>query len=85
MDGLFGLSLTRIEVGPGTTMKVKRNRIKQSISLHDRLLISAERARQEARRLPPGKDREILLRKARQDEVTCSLADRLIPSEVSKP
>jgi hypothetical protein len=67
------------------SMKLKRNRLKQSKSLQERLLISAEKARQQARHLPPGKDREILLRKARQDEVTCSLADWLIPSEVSKP
>ena len=66
-------------------MKVKRNRMKQSKSLHERLLISAEKARQQARRLPPGKDREILLRKARQNEVTCSLADWLIPPEFPKP
>lgn len=39
---------------------------------------SAEKARQQARALPAGREREMLLRRARQDEVTSSLADWLI-------
>nr|WP_246752395.1 hypothetical protein [Bradyrhizobium diazoefficiens] len=58
-------------------MTKKRNRTRQSYSLQERLMRSAEKARQQARALPAGREREILLRRARQDEVTSSLADWL--------
>lgn len=58
-------------------MTAKRNRMKQTQTLQQRLQISAEKARQRARRLPAGKEREMLLRRAKQDEVTSSLTDWL--------
>jgi hypothetical protein len=58
-------------------MTAKRNRIKQTYSLQERLQISAENARQRARRLPAGKEREMLLRRAKQDEVASNLTDWL--------
>lgn len=61
-------------------MTAKRNRTKQSQSLQSRLLTSAEKARQLARRLPPGKERETLLRRAKQHEVTSELTSLLFPS-----
>ncbi len=60
-------------------MPAKRNRTKQSQPLAARLLTSAEKARQLARRLPPGKEREMLLRRARQEEVTSELTRFLYP------
>ncbi|MBR0719582.1 hypothetical protein [Bradyrhizobium liaoningense] len=58
-------------------MTAKRTRRKQTQSLQERLLLSAESARERARRMPPGKAREILLRRAKQNEVTSNLADWL--------
>jgi hypothetical protein len=58
-------------------MTVKRNRRKQTQSLQERLMSSAESARERARRMPPGKEREMLLLRAKQDEVTSNLTDWL--------
>ncbi len=46
-------------------------------SLQERLLPSARNARERARRMPPGYEREMLLRRAKQHEVTSDLADWL--------
>jgi hypothetical protein len=45
-----------------------RNRFTQTITLGDRLAHEAERLRRNARAVPVGKERESLLRKARQLE-----------------
>jgi len=45
-----------------------RRRFKQSKTLSERLADEAARCREEARALAPGRRRELLLRKARQDE-----------------
>lgn len=58
-------------------MTTKRTRRKQTQSLQERLLSSAKTARERARRMPPGKAREALLQRARQNELTSSLADWL--------
>nr|WP_284260526.1 hypothetical protein [Bradyrhizobium iriomotense] len=58
-------------------MTAKRSRTKQTHSLQERLQMSAENARQRARRLPAGKEREMLLRRAKQDEMASSLTDWL--------
>jgi hypothetical protein len=58
-------------------MTTRRKRTKQLQSLQTRLLEAALEARERARRLPPGRERETLLRQARQDEVASDLADWL--------
>ncbi|MCK1475538.1 hypothetical protein IVB27_12155 [Bradyrhizobium sp. 197] len=45
-----------------------RRRFKQIKPLHERLADEATRLREEARTLAPGRRREMLLRRARQDE-----------------
>lgn len=50
-----------------------RNRIKQTISLEERLHNMAEQARSNAQALPPGKERDSLMRKARHAEMTAHL------------
>ncbi|WP_247506894.1 hypothetical protein [Bradyrhizobium sp. 1] len=50
---------------------MERRRFKQTLSLEERLAQEAERLREEAKKLPHGHEREILIRKARQAE-TCS-------------
>jgi hypothetical protein len=47
---------------------MQRNRFTQTIALGDRLDDEAERLRQKARTVPVGKERDSLLRRARQLE-----------------
>ncbi|MET4022756.1 hypothetical protein ABIA85_007776 [Bradyrhizobium sp. LA6.10] len=49
-------------------MTQRRRRFKQTTTLEERLGQEAQRLREEAKRLPHGPEREILLRKARQAE-----------------
>jgi hypothetical protein len=58
---------------------MRRNRFTQTITLGDRLAHEAERLRQNARTAPVGKERESLLRKARQLE-TASHIDEWLSS-----
>ncbi|RZN31985.1 hypothetical protein CWO90_15325 [Bradyrhizobium sp. Leo121] len=58
---------------------MKRRRFKQVLSLRDRLIEHAKLARQQANKLPPGKERENLLRRARQSE-TASHIDEWLSS-----
>lgn len=58
-------------------MTAKRNRRKQIRSLQERLTAFADNARERALSLPPGKEREKLLRRAKQNEVTSNLTDWL--------
>jgi hypothetical protein len=52
-------------------------RFKQSDALEARLSDEAQALRKQAESLPPGPDREALLRKARQDETAAHLAEWL--------
>jgi hypothetical protein len=58
-------------------MTAKRNRRKQTQSLQERLTAFAETARERARRMPVCKEREMLLRRAKQSEMTSTLTDLL--------
>ncbi|WP_439369568.1 hypothetical protein ACRQ5Q_12995 [Bradyrhizobium sp. PMVTL-01] len=52
---------------------LKRRRYKQTKTLDQRLAEEAAHLRDEARALPPGRAREMLLRKARQDETALQI------------
>lgn len=52
---------------------LKRRRFKQTKTLHERLADEAARLREEARALGPGRRRELLLRRARQDETAIQI------------
>ncbi|MCP3401531.1 hypothetical protein [Bradyrhizobium sp. CCGB20] len=52
---------------------LKRRRFKQSRTLDERLADEAARLREEARALRPGRHREMLLRRARQDETAIQI------------
>lgn len=52
---------------------LKRRRIKQTKTLTERLADDAARLRDEARVLAPGRRREMLLRRARQDETAMQI------------
>jgi hypothetical protein len=56
---------------------MQRRRVKQTLSLEERLSEEANRLREKARSLPPGADREALLRKARQAETGSHLSEWL--------
>ncbi len=58
-------------------MNAKRNRRKQTQSLQERLAAFAEKARERASNLPPGRERELLLQRAKQNELTSNLTDWL--------
>jgi hypothetical protein len=58
-------------------MTAKRNRRKQTQSLQERLMSFANSDKERARRMPPGKEREILLKRAKQNEVASDLTDWL--------
>ncbi|MBH5401969.1 hypothetical protein HZZ13_29870 [Bradyrhizobium sp. CNPSo 4010] len=53
----------------------KRRRFKQQLTLQDRLSASAKQVREQASKLPPGVERDALLRKARQADVANHLND----------
>jgi hypothetical protein len=57
--------------------KRKRNRAKQTTTLHERLIGTARQARAHARALSPGAERQKLLRQARQAEVAAALNESL--------
>ncbi|RZN11598.1 hypothetical protein [Bradyrhizobium sp. Leo121] len=57
--------------------KRKRNRAKQTTSLQARLVASARQARTQARDLPPGAERQKLLRQARQAEQAADMNEFL--------
>jgi hypothetical protein len=48
---------------------LKRRRFKQSQSLQDRLTAWTERVREQAAKLPPGSQRDALLKKMRQADI----------------
>jgi hypothetical protein len=52
-----------------------RRRFKQQLSLQDRLSAFAKGVREEAEVLPPGPEREALLKKARQADTASHLQD----------
>ena len=56
---------------------MERRRFKQTQSLEERLAQEAARFREQARKLPPGPEREILLRKARQAETGSHMSEWL--------
>jgi len=63
---------------------VRRNRVKHTLSIEERLLGAARRAREAAGKLPPGKDREMLFRSARDKEAAAEL-NRWISSPGLRP
>ena len=54
-----------------------RRRFKEALSLEERLAEEAKRLREEAKSLPPGAEREALLRKARQAETGSHMSEWL--------
>jgi hypothetical protein len=62
-----------------------RRRFKQTKSLEERLAEEAKRLREEAKLLPPGAEREALLRKARQAETGSHMSEWLSSPGLQPP
>lgn len=71
-------------VQPENKPIIRRRRVKQVTTFKDRLLKSAQDAREEAARMPPGSTRDRLLLKARQSETAADI-DTWISSPGSSP
>ena len=56
---------------------IKRRRVKQTQSLEERMADYANKLRQEAKALPPGSEREQMLKRARQAEVGAHMSEWL--------
>jgi hypothetical protein len=56
-------------------MQQQRRRFKSDASFQDRLALFAEDARQKASRLPPGAEKDELVRKVRQADTAVHLSD----------
>jgi hypothetical protein len=68
----------------GKTMSMRR-RVKQVISLQDRLISFANEARHKASLLPPGAERDALLEKARQADAALRLSNWANSRELQPP
>lgn len=64
---------------------MERRRFKQIQSLEERLAEEAKRLREEAKLLPPGAQRETLLRKARQAETGSHMTEWLTSPGLQPP
>ncbi|WP_407154217.1 hypothetical protein [Bradyrhizobium sp. STM 3557] len=65
-------------------MTTRRNRRKQTVSFDQRLREAATAAREAARRLPAGQERDALMKKARQAE-TAATINELLSSPTLRP
>lgn len=63
----------------------KRSRFKQTVSLKDRLTAWAQEIRVQAAQLPPGSDREALLKKAHQADTASHFDDWANSSGLQPP
>ncbi|MHC4046013.1 hypothetical protein [Bradyrhizobium sp. 23AC] len=63
----------------------KRRRFKQQLTLQDRLSAWVKQVEEQASRLPPGPERDALLKKARQADVANHLHDWVIPPGLQPP
>ena len=63
----------------------KRRRFKQQLTLQDRLAAWSKQVREQAAALPPGPEREALIKRARQADVACHLDDWASSPELQPP
>ena len=60
-------------------------RFKQSVPIDQRLIEQAKRLRKEAKGIPPGVEREKLIRRARQAETAAHIQERLTSPGLQAP
>jgi hypothetical protein len=66
-------------------MGERRRRVKQTRSFKDRLIEEAAKFRQAAEKLPPGTERELLMRRVRQAEAAAQINDWLVAPSPARP
>jgi hypothetical protein len=64
---------------------MERYRIKHKASFEERLAEQAQRLREQAKTLPPGKERDGLMRRARQAETTSNINAWLTSPGLASP
>jgi hypothetical protein len=64
---------------------LRRRRFKQTTSLQERLAEYAKNAQKRANDMPPGNEREMLLRQARQADTGVHIEEWLSSSELRRP
>ena len=64
---------------------IRRRRIRHEVSFEDRLARAAHQAREAAELLPPGQDRELMLRKASACETAAEIHAWISSSDVEPP
>ena len=64
---------------------MQRRRFKHILSFPDRLAQEAERLREEAEKLPPGQERDMLIRKVRQTETAADVNEWLTSPGLIRP
>jgi len=63
----------------------RRRRVKQTVSLQERLLAKATRLREEAAKLRPGIEHERLMRRARNAEAASQISDWIASPGLKPP
>jgi hypothetical protein len=66
-------------------MTIKRNRWKNTVSFDERLQHAADEAREAARKLPQGLERDALLRRVRQTETAAHINEWLSSPGLQSP
>lgn len=66
-------------------MTIKRNRTRHTLSFDERLQRAADEAREAAKRLPHGRERDALLKKARQSETAAHINEWLKSPSLQSP
>jgi hypothetical protein len=66
-------------------MTIKRNRRKQTVPFDERLHLAAEEAREAARKLPQGQERDALLKRASQTETAAHINEWLTSPGLQSP
>lgn len=64
---------------------MQRRRFKQTVPLDERLRVQAEADRERAEKLPPGREREALLAKARRADTASHLTEWLNSPGLQSP
>lgn len=64
---------------------MERRSVQHETSLEQRLASHADRLKDEANKLPPGEERDALIRKLRQAEVASHISECLNPSGLASP
>jgi hypothetical protein len=63
----------------------KRSRVKQTLTLEERLIEAAKRLREQAKILPASAERDELMRKARQAEITSHMSEWITSPGLQPP